>query len=145
MLIKVVEESAVGRAAQRHGRSGYEHLAPLFTEKAQLGPEDPRQALLRERLIEGHLPLAEHLARRFAGRGEPLDDLAQVTTVGLIKAVDRFDPARGSHFLSFAVPTIVGEICRYFRDQDRRPAGTTHLGGDRGAPRRGSPHKLVSR
>lgn len=59
---------------------------------------------------------AEHIARRFAGRGEPLEDLIQIATVGLINAIDRFEPGRGSHFLAFAVPTITGEIRRYFRD-----------------------------
>jgi DNA-directed RNA polymerase specialized sigma24 family protein len=60
--------------------------------------------------------MAEHLACRLAGRGEPLEDLVQVATVGLINAVDRFEPDRGSHFLAFAVPTITGELCRHFRD-----------------------------
>ena len=60
--------------------------------------------------------MAEHLARRLAGRGEPLEDLVQVATVGLINAVDRFEPDRGSHFLAFAVPTITGELRRHFRD-----------------------------
>jgi RNA polymerase sigma-B factor len=83
---------------------------------AELAPEDPRRQRLRKTLIHGYLPLAHHLARRYRGRGEPLDDLIQVATVGLINAVDRFDPARGSSFLAFAVPTITGEIRRYFRD-----------------------------
>jgi RNA polymerase sigma-B factor len=60
--------------------------------------------------------VAEHIARRFAGRGEPLEDLTQVATMGLINAIDRFEPARGSSFLAFAVPTITGELRRYFRD-----------------------------
>jgi RNA polymerase sigma-B factor len=63
------------------------------------------------------LPLANDLAHRFAGRGEPLQDLVQTATVGLIKAVDRFDVHRGHDFPSYAVPTIVGEVKRYFRDQ----------------------------
>ncbi|MGH3717901.1 MAG: SigB/SigF/SigG family RNA polymerase sigma factor [Pseudonocardiaceae bacterium] len=82
----------------------------------RLAPEDPRRQQLREQLISGYLPVAEHIARRFAGRGEPLDDLVQVATVGLINAVDRFEPDRGSDFFSFAVPTITGEVRRYFRD-----------------------------
>lgn len=60
--------------------------------------------------------MAEHLARRLAGRGEPLGDLIHVATVGLINAVDRFEPDCGSHFLAFAVPTITGELRRHFRD-----------------------------
>ncbi|HYZ35958.1 MAG TPA: SigB/SigF/SigG family RNA polymerase sigma factor [Pseudonocardiaceae bacterium] len=83
---------------------------------AELASDDPQRPRLREALIRGYLPVAEHIARRFAGRGEPVEDLIQVATVGLVNAVDRFDPARGSHFLAFAVPTITGELRRYFRD-----------------------------
>ena len=72
---------------------------------------------VRERLIEGHLGLVEYLARRFAGRGEPLDDLIQVATIGLVKAVDRFDPDREVEFSTYATPTIVGELKRHFRDK----------------------------
>jgi RNA polymerase sigma-B factor len=71
----------------------------------------------RERLIVEHLPLVRGLARRYADRGEPLDDLIQVGTIGLIKAIDRFDPARGFRLASFATPTILGEIRRHFRDR----------------------------
>jgi RNA polymerase sigma-B factor len=70
----------------------------------------------RNALVDAHLGLARSLARRFAGRGEPLDDLEQVAFEGLVKAVERFDPDRGSSFAAFAVPTIVGEIKRHFRD-----------------------------
>jgi RNA polymerase sigma-B factor len=95
---------------------GYAHLIPLQRHYAELAADDPDRRRQRERLISGYLPVAEHIARRFAGRGEPLDDLIQVATLGLINAVDRFEPARGSHFLSFAVPTITGEVRRHFRD-----------------------------
>ena len=71
----------------------------------------------RAALVELHLPLVEHLARRFAGRGEPLDDLVQVGTIGLIKSVDRFDADRGVEFSTYATPTIIGEIKRHFRDK----------------------------
>ncbi|HXY90985.1 MAG TPA: SigB/SigF/SigG family RNA polymerase sigma factor [Acidimicrobiia bacterium] len=72
---------------------------------------------LRNELVEAHVRLAEFLARRFAHRGEPLDDLRQVALVGLLKAVERFEPDRGLQFSSFAMPTIVGELKRHFRDR----------------------------
>lgn len=72
---------------------------------------------LRNELVEAHRDLAERVARRYAHRGEPLDDLVQVAMVGLLKSVERFDPARGLAFSSFAVPTIAGEIKRHFRDR----------------------------
>jgi RNA polymerase sigma-B factor len=97
--------------------SEYDHLVPLLHEYADLDIADPRREELRERLVTGYLPVAQHIARRFAHRGEPLDDLVQVATVGLINAVDRFQPERGSDFFSFAVPTISGEVRRHFRDQ----------------------------
>jgi RNA polymerase sigma-B factor len=71
----------------------------------------------RRRLIEEHLPLVGSIARRFAHRGEPLDDLVQVGTIGLINAVDRFDPGRGRALASYAVPGIEGEIQRHLRDR----------------------------
>src|SRR6187402_1802648 len=77
----------------------------------------PRRAALRDRAIEAWLPLARHLAARYNGRGEPADDLLQTATVGLIKAVDRFDPDRGVEFAGFAIPTVLGEVKRHFRDR----------------------------
>src|SRR5438270_14019291 len=74
---------------------------------------DPR---LREVLVKRFLPLARKLARRYYGGGEPLDDLVQVASLGLVKAVERYDERRGVSFPSYAVPTITGELKRYFRD-----------------------------
>ena len=71
----------------------------------------------RDKLVEANLPLARAIARRYAGRGEPFDDLAQVASIGLIKAIDRFDLERGVFLRTYAVPTIVGEIKRHFRDR----------------------------
>jgi RNA polymerase sigma-B factor len=71
----------------------------------------------REQLAERMLPLARSLARRYAGKGEPLDDLEQVASLGLLKAIDRFDVSRDVRFATFAVPTIAGELKRHFRDR----------------------------
>ncbi|MFJ5938064.1 SigB/SigF/SigG family RNA polymerase sigma factor [Streptomyces sp. NPDC093071] len=97
-----------------HDRNG---ARALFVELRELPEGSPQKAELRNRLVRMHLPLVEHLARRFRNRGEPLDDLTQVATIGLIKSVDRFDPERGVEFSTYATPTVVGEIKRHFRDK----------------------------
>lgn len=117
-----VEQSQAERAGQMsehghhdpHDRSG---ARALFIELRALPDGSPEKAELRNRLVRMHLPLVEHLARRFRNRGEPLDDLTQVATIGLIKSVDRFDPDRGVEFSTYATPTVVGEIKRHFRDK----------------------------
>ena len=78
---------------------------------------DPDDRAARDELITLHLPLVQHLARRFRNRGEPYDDLVQVGTIGLIKSIDRFDVDRGVEFSTYATPTVVGEIKRHFRDK----------------------------
>ncbi|MFE3137554.1 RNA polymerase sigma factor SigF [Streptomyces scopuliridis] len=97
-----------------HDRSG---ARAMFIELRKLPDGSPEKADLRNQLVRMHLPLVEHLARRFRNRGEPLDDLTQVATIGLIKSVDRFDPERGVEFSTYATPTVVGEIKRHFRDK----------------------------
>jgi RNA polymerase sigma-B factor len=89
-----------------------EDVESLFIKYAET--KDPK---IREQLIEIHQNLVRFLAGKFANRGEPLEDLVQVGTIGLINAIDRFDPKRGTKFSTYATPTIVGEIRRYFRDK----------------------------
>lgn len=84
----------------------------LFRRYKEEGDEEAR-----EQLIMSHLNLVRFLASKFKNRGEPLDDLVQVGTIGLIKAIDRFDLSRGLEFTTFATPTIMGEIKRHFRDK----------------------------
>lgn len=99
------------------GRSSdYDDYVSLLAEYAALPADDPRRPRLRERLVVGYLPVARNIARRFARRGEATDDLEQVASVGLLHALDRFDPGRERDFLSYAVPTIMGEVRRHFRD-----------------------------
>lgn len=86
-------------------------------QMAALSESDPARENLRSEVICACLPLAQRLARRFRDRGEDADDLIQVATLGVIKAVDRFDPTRGSRFVHYAVPTVVGELKRHFRDK----------------------------
>jgi len=120
--VQVTEDYEVAQATAETVR--IEHSSPdrarareLFERLAVLPPEDPERARIRGYLVELHLPLVEYLARRFRNRGEWLDDLTQVATIGLIKSIDRFDLERGVEFSTYATPTIVGEIKRHFRDK----------------------------
>ncbi len=94
----------------------YDDVVAVFEEIRALPESDPQRGRLRDQLVTRCLPLAEHIARRFDGRGEAHDDLVQVARLGLVNAVDRFDVERGADFVSFAVPTIMGEVRRHFRD-----------------------------
>jgi RNA polymerase sigma-B factor len=89
----------------------------LFAELPTLDPSSARYRDIRDELVTAHLPLVRYLARRFAGRGESADDLMQIGTVGLLQAIDRFEPDRGLEFSTFATPNIAGEIKRHFRDR----------------------------
>ncbi|MCL4309850.1 MAG: SigB/SigF/SigG family RNA polymerase sigma factor [Actinomycetota bacterium] len=89
-----------------------EEIQSLF--RIYKGSHDPK---IKNILVRAHLDLSHSLARRFMNRGEPLDDLVQVASMGLLKAIDRFDPDRNVQFTTYAVPTIVGELKRYFRDR----------------------------
>lgn len=114
-----VVDVAPSRIDQRHRQSDgdYGHLDPLLAEYALLGQHDPRRRKLRDELAGSFMPVVEHIALRYRGRSEPVEDLVQVGAIGLLKALDRFDPSLGTAFLGFAIPTITGEMRRYFRDR----------------------------
>ncbi|KUN27619.1 RNA polymerase subunit sigma [Streptomyces antibioticus] len=111
------EQSGQSGHATQHDPQDRSGARAMFIELRKLKDGSPEYADLRNKLVRMHLPLVEHLARRFRNRGEPLDDLTQVATIGLIKSVDRFDPERGVEFSTYATPTVVGEIKRHFRDK----------------------------
>ncbi len=94
-----------------------EHEHELLAQFQGLKSSDPEYQSIRDELVLMNLPLVQHLARRFRDRGESYDDLVQVGTMGLIKAVDRFDADRGAELSTYATPTIIGEIKRHFRDR----------------------------
>src|SRR5215212_4913082 len=91
--------------------------AELFDEMNGDATTPAGRSTARDDLVHLHLPLVEHCARRFRNRGEPFEDLVQVGTIGLLKSIDRFEAARGVEFSTYATPTIIGEIKRYFRDK----------------------------
>ncbi|MEU8663775.1 SigB/SigF/SigG family RNA polymerase sigma factor [Actinoplanes philippinensis] len=105
----VITETTTGSTTDRAGE--------LITTMAALPAGHPSRPALRDQTIEAWLPLARHLSNRYANRGEPRDDLYQVAVIGLIKAIDRYDTGRGIDFPGFAVPTILGELKRHFRDK----------------------------
>ncbi|MGH3620469.1 MAG: SigB/SigF/SigG family RNA polymerase sigma factor [Sciscionella sp.] len=105
-----------GQKDDGQDQNGYQRLTPLFVELADPSVPAKRRHQVRDQLVTEYLSVATHIAQRFRQRGQPLEDLNQVAALGLINAVDRFDPSRGKDFMSFAVPTITGEVRRYFRD-----------------------------
>ncbi|MEU2741203.1 RNA polymerase sigma factor SigF [Streptomyces sp. NPDC007095] len=117
--VQSVQGTQHGPSAQhiQHDPQDRSGARAMFIELRKLQDGSAEYAELRNQLVRMHLPLVEHLARRFRNRGEPLDDLTQVATIGLIKSVDRFDPERGVEFSTYATPTVVGEIKRHFRDK----------------------------
>ncbi|SHH75910.1 RNA polymerase sigma factor SigF [Streptomyces sp. 3214.6] len=101
--------------AKHHPHDDAPDTADAFRRLATL-PPGPRRDALRGEIVEAWLPMADRLAGRFRSRGESFEDLRQVAALGLVKAVDRYDPERGNAFESYAVPTVTGEIKRHFRD-----------------------------
>ncbi|MEW2328635.1 SigB/SigF/SigG family RNA polymerase sigma factor [Micromonospora chersina] len=114
MVTRIVTPTAVSPPPTLNLRTG--DSEQLLRRRAALNVDDPERARLRARVIKANLPMARRLARRYTGRGEPYEDLAQVGALGLIKAVDGYDTNRGVPFASYAIPTILGGIRRHFRD-----------------------------
>jgi RNA polymerase sigma-B factor len=110
LAVEEAEPAPEGSVPREETRHDYDEA--LF--KRYFHSHDP---FIRERLVNNHMNLVRFLAKKFANRGEPLDDLIGVGTIGLMHAIDRFDPERGIRFATFATPTIVGEIKRHFRDR----------------------------
>ncbi|HEX4558282.1 MAG TPA: RNA polymerase sigma factor SigF [Mycobacterium sp.] len=110
----MTQSSSQGSSSRSN--SEYADVADMFRRLQDLPDSSAQFQRQRDQIVERCLPLADHIARRFDGRGEPRDDLVQVARVGLVNAVIRFDVNAGSDFVSFAVPTIMGEVRRHFRD-----------------------------
>jgi RNA polymerase sigma-B factor len=103
-------------ATHRPWPSSATTIDALLRQRASLPDTHPDRLLLRRQVIEAALPRVRNMARRYAGRGEPLDDLEQVAALGLLKAVDGFDPAHQAGFWAYATPTVLGNLKRHFRD-----------------------------
>jgi RNA polymerase sigma-B factor len=92
------------------------HVEELLKELAATPEQDPRWEQIRSELVRIHISLARHFARRYTGHSEPREDIEQAAMLGLVKAINRYDPAHGARFIAFAMPTMVGEVKRHFRD-----------------------------
>ncbi|MGA7050247.1 MAG: sigma-70 family RNA polymerase sigma factor, partial [Mycobacterium sp.] len=104
------------RSARAKSDDSYDDVVDMFETLHQMPAESHEYRRQRERIVARCLPLADHVARHFGRRGENVEDLTQVARVGLMNAVNRFDPTKGPSFIGFAVPTMMGEVRRYFRD-----------------------------
>ena len=111
------EDGASSDAPESGVEATRRRSAALFVELRDQDAPAATRAHARDALVHLHLPLVEHCARRFRNRGEPFEDLVQFGTIVLIKSIDRFDCERGVEFSTYATPTIIGEIKRYFRDK----------------------------
>jgi RNA polymerase sigma-B factor len=115
-MTDVIAPTRPVRSAGRKSDDSYDDVADMFQVLHQMPAESHEYRRQRERIVARCLPLADHVAKHFARRGEGLEDLTQVARVGLMNAVNRFDPSKGPSFIGFAVPTMMGEVRRYFRD-----------------------------
>ncbi|WP_428844567.1 SigB/SigF/SigG family RNA polymerase sigma factor [Mycolicibacterium hodleri] len=109
-------ERSPQRGRPEHEVDEYADVMEMFHAMHGTMGESAEVARQREAIFNRCLALADRIARHYGGRGEDIEDLTQVARLGLVKAVNRFDPAKGSHFVAFAVPTMMGEVRRHFRD-----------------------------
>lgn len=115
-MTAVIAPSRPARSADSKSGDSYDDVVEMFVALRRLPAESREYGRQRERIVVRCLPLADHVARRFARRGENLDDLIQVARLGLMQAINRFDPTKGPSFIGFAIPTMMGEVRRHFRD-----------------------------
>ncbi len=115
-MTDVLASPRPARSSTTRSDDSYDDVIEMFAALRQMPAESHEYKRQRERIVARCLPLADHVASHFARRGEGLDDLTQVARVGLMNAINRYDPAKGSSFIGFAVPTMMGEVRRYFRD-----------------------------
>ena len=115
-MTDVITPPGSTRPTSAESDDSYDDVVDMFVALRQMPAESYEYSRQRERIVARCLPLADHVASHFGRRGEGLDDLTQVARLGLINAINRFDPAKGPSFIGFAVPTMMGEVQRYFRD-----------------------------
>ncbi|OMC23242.1 SigB/SigF/SigG family RNA polymerase sigma factor [Mycobacterium sp. SP-6446] len=115
-MIDVIAPPRPNRSTTTQSDDSYDDVVGMFLDLSELPAESHEYRQQRERIVARCLPLADHVARHFGRRGESLDDLTQVARLGLMNAINRFDPAKGPSFIGFAIPTMMGEVRRYFRD-----------------------------
>ncbi|MBH0120419.1 SigB/SigF/SigG family RNA polymerase sigma factor [Rhodococcus sp. CX] len=116
MTLADIDSPPAGAGPANNRRIDEAELAELFVALRACTPGSAEATALHENIVTASMPLAQNIAQRFAGRGEDIDDLNQVAYVGLLQAIDRFDAEKGRGFAAYAVPTVMGEIRRYFRD-----------------------------
>ena len=115
-MTEVIAPPRPARSAGAQSEDSYDDVVDMFLALRQMPAESREYGRQRECIVARCLPLADHVARHFGGRGESLEDLTQVARLGLMNAISRFDPAKGPSFIGFAIPTMMGEVRRYFRD-----------------------------
>ncbi|WP_442791303.1 SigB/SigF/SigG family RNA polymerase sigma factor [Mycobacterium sp. Aquia_216] len=115
-MTEVLARPRPARSTTARKDDSYDDVVEMFLMLNTMPPESHEYRRQRECIVTRCLPLADHVARHFARRGEGLDDLTQVARLGLINAINRFDPEKGPSFIGFAIPTMMGEVRRYFRD-----------------------------